>query len=243
MSPPPETRTASPAGSRAETRAAAHDWSVYRIGLTGGIGSGKSVVAELFASLGIPIIDTDVIAREVVAPGSPGLRAVVDAFGTRVLNADGVLDRRHLRELAFGTPECRQRLEAILHPLIVARLEDLSRAAGGPYQILVVPLLIESGLADRVDRVLVVDCSEEVQRERLMVRDGETAAGADRILAAQLDRRSRLDHADDVLENHGSRAELQQQVQALHAMYLTQAGATGAATKTDPGKGGMKGSG
>ena len=200
------------------------DWSVYRVGLTGGIASGKSTVADLFAMQGVPVIDTDLIAREVVAPGTPGLAAVVAAFGQDVLQPDGTLDRRRLRALAFATTGRRLELEAILHPRIRSRMEEQCRSSGGPYQLLVIPLLVESGLATRVDRVLVVDCSESIQRTRLMVRDGESEAGADRILSAQLDREARLSRADDVVVNAGSRDELKRRVRELHAMYLQCAG-------------------
>ncbi len=196
------------------------DWPVYRVGLTGGIASGKSTVAEMFAALGVPVIDTDVIARQVVLPGTGGLTAVIEAFGPDVLQPDGSLDRRRLRDLAFATAESRQRLEAIVHPLIAAGMEAQSAQAGGPYQMLVVPLLIESGLSARVDRVLVVDCSERVQQTRLMVRDGETETGVLRLLAAQLDRATRLHGADDVLDNLGTRDELREGVRALHKTYL-----------------------
>jgi len=198
----------------------------FRVGLTGGIASGKSTVAALFADLGVPVIDTDVIARDVVAPGTPGLAAVTTAFGADLLGPGGDLDRRRLRERVFADPAARARLEAILHPRILARLEALAGEAGGPYQVLVIPLLLESGLADRVDRVLVVDCSEAVQRARLMVRDGESASGADRILAAQLGRQARLAQADDVLQNDGERGDLRERVQALHAAYLARAAGT-----------------
>jgi dephospho-CoA kinase len=158
---------------------------------------------------------------------------VIAAFGADLRHPDGSLDRHRLRELAFGTPERRRALEAILHPRILARMEELCRHAGGPYQLLVIPLLVESGLANRVDRVLVVDCPEELQRARLMARDGETPAGVDRLLAAQVDRASRLRGADDVLVNAGSRDELRQQAALLHANYLQRAASRN--------KGGMKG--
>jgi dephospho-CoA kinase len=186
------------------------------------------------------VLDTDVIAREVVARGTPGLAAVVDAFGTDLLQADGNLDRRRLRDLVFADAGRRARLETLLHPLILARLEALAASAGGPYQVLVIPLLVESGLAGRVDRVLVVDCSEEVQRQRLMVRDGESAAGAARILGAQIDRAARRAAADDVLVNEGSPADLRQGVERLHRSYLQ---AAAARTAGHPGEGGMKGAG
>ena len=204
----------------ATARSAPRDWSVYRVGLTGGIASGKSTVADLFAMQGVPVIDTDLIAREVVAPETPGLAAVLAAFGPDVLLPDGTLDRRRLRTLAFATTAGRQQLEAILHPLIRSRMEELCRSSGGPYQLLVIPLLLESGLATRVDRVLVVDCSESIQRSRLMVRDGESEAGADRILSTQADRETRLSRADDVVVNAGSRDELKGRVRDLHAIYL-----------------------
>ncbi|MEO8224793.1 MAG: dephospho-CoA kinase [Gammaproteobacteria bacterium] len=196
------------------------DWQVLRVGLTGGIASGKSTVASMFAALGVPVIDSDVIAREVVEPGTPGLAAVVAAFGPAVLLPDGTLDRRRLRTLAFETPERRRQLEAILHPRIREQMEAQCSASDGPYQLLVIPLLLESGLEKRVDRVLVVDCSESVQRARLTVRDGESAAGVDRLLAAQLERVTRLIRADDTLANDGSREDLQRGVRELHARYL-----------------------
>jgi dephospho-CoA kinase len=213
---------------------------MYRVGLTGGVASGKSTVAAMFADLGVPVIDTDVLARDVVAPGTPGLKAVAAAFGRELLLPDGGLDRRRLRDLVFADPARRARLEALLHPLILARLEELTATAGGPYQVLVVPLLVESGLDRRVDRVLVVDCSEEVQQQRLRVRDGESAAGAARILAAQLGRPERLAAADDVLLNEGDAGELRQGVERLHRAYLQAAAARPAG---HPAGGGMKGAG
>jgi len=223
----------------ATTRSKLRDWSIYRVGLTGGIASGKSTVASHFDALGVPVIDLDLIAREVVAPGTPGLAAVVSAFGTNVLLPDGTLDRRRLRDLAFATAGQREQLEAILHPRIRARMEDLCTRSGGPYQILVIPLLIESGLETRVDRVLVVDCSESVQRARLRVRDGESAAGADRLLTAQVDRATRLTRADDVLVNDGARDELPRRVGELHANYLRFAVAVAGAAGRK--RGGVKG--
>ena len=194
--------------------------SVYRVGLTGGIASGKSSVTGLFGALGVPVIDTDLLAREVVVPESPGLAAVVRAFGPQVLQSDGTLNRRRLRDLVFATPLHRQQLEAILHPLIFQRMEAACLKEGGPYQLLVIPLLVESGLKHWVDRVLVVECSDRMQRNRLMVRDGESGEAVDRLLAAQVDRRTRLSWADDVLVNEGSLEDLEKGVKALHAAYL-----------------------
>ncbi|MBL8202169.1 MAG: dephospho-CoA kinase [Chromatiales bacterium] len=215
------------------------DWTVFRVGLTGGIASGKSTVAGMFAALGVPVIDTDVIAREVVAPGTPGLAAVSAAFGREVLLPDGGLDRRRLRSLVFDDAGRRRRLEAILHPRILERMESLSATAGGPYQVLVIPLLLESGLRGRVDRVLVVDCSESVQRTRLTVRDGESAASADRILAAQLDRQARLEGADDVVANAGTLEDLRRRVLELHGNYLRAAAGLQSTASTNTG--GVKG--
>ncbi len=222
------------------TRSPTRDWPTWRVGLTGGIASGKSTVAGLFADLGVPVIDTDVIAREVVAPGTPGLRAVVAAFGPDLLLPDGTLDRRRLRSVAFADPGKRGALESILHPRILERMEALCATSGGPYQLLVIPLLLESGLDSRVDRVLVVDCSESVQRERLMVRDGESAASAGRILAAQLDRQARLAGADDVLANAGTLEDLRHRVRELHESYLQSAAGSGSPYT---GKGGVNGAG
>lgn len=192
----------------------------FRVGLTGGIASGKSTVARLFAELGVPVIDTDEIARDVVRPGGPALPAVVAAFGAAVLAPDGTLDRRRMRERVFADEAARRRLEAILHPHIEAATLAASERAGGPYQLLVVPLLLESGFDRLVDRVLVVDCPEELQRQRLLARDGGSPGEADRILAAQLDRATRLARADDVVDNAGGLAAVRARVAELHAAYL-----------------------
>lgn len=197
-----------------------------RIGLTGGIASGKSTVADMFADLGVPIIDTDVIAHQTVEPGQPGFDAVVDRFGMGILNEDGRIDRRRLRGLVFENHEERRALEAILHPLIRTRTLELAQQAGGPYQLLVVPLLVETGFAALVDRVLVVDCPEAQQRTRLLARDGETPERVERMLAAQAGRRERLAAADDILENAGSLDETRERVAELHANYLQRAAPT-----------------
>ncbi len=191
-----------------------------RIGLTGGIASGKSTVAGLFGALGIPVIDTDQIAREVVAPGSPVLAAIVARFGAQVLRPDGSLDRRALRERIFTDPGARRDLEALTHPAIEAATAARSAAAGGPYQLIAVPLLAEKGLKSRYDRVLVVDCEPALQRARLMVRDGSTPAQAEAILTAQASREQRLAIADDVITNAADITALARQVEQLHARYL-----------------------
>ena len=191
-----------------------------RIGLTGGIASGKSTAAGRFRELGIPVIDADESSRLVVAKGQPGLKAVVAKFGEGVLTADGELDRRALRQLIFADPQKRRGLEAILHPLIRADMERRAIEAVGPYVILEIPLLVEAGGRDRVDRVLVVDADEATQLQRLMERDGESLEGARAILAAQANRAIRLEAADDVLENSGTVPELRQAVDRLHQRYL-----------------------
>jgi dephospho-CoA kinase len=192
-----------------------------RIGLTGGIASGKSTVAGRFRELGIPVIDADQSSRSVVAPGQPGLEAVVARFGEGLLTADGELDRRALRHLIFADPRKRRDLEAILHPLIRADMERRVLQAVGPYVILEIPLLVETGGArDRVERVLVVDANESAQLQRLMARDAESLEGAGAILAAQANRAGRLKTADDVLMNSGTVTELRQAVDRLHQRYL-----------------------
>jgi dephospho-CoA kinase len=196
----------------------------FRIALTGGIASGKTTVANLFAARGAVLIDTDVIAREVVEPGQPALQAVVDAFGAGVLGPDGRLDRRQLRETIFADPAARRRLESILHPAIRAEMERQSTAAAlarpDAYQLLVIPLLAEGGRRDHVDRVLVVDAPEDLQVERLTARDAVTREQARASLKAQAPREARLAIADDVVHNTGRLDELEAQVSALHARYL-----------------------
>lgn len=193
-----------------------------RVVLTGGIASGKTTVADLFAGRGVPVIDTDVIAREVVEPGAPALAAIVEAFGAGILGPDGRMDRRRMRERIFADPDARRRLESILHPAIRAEMERQSRAAGGAYQVLVIPLLAEGGRRDHVDRVLLVDVPEELQIERLMQRDSVTREQAIASLDAQATRAQRLALADDVILNTGQVAALAGQVAALHEKYVTQ---------------------
>ena len=191
----------------------------FRVALTGGIASGKSTVADMFGDLGVAIIDTDIIAREVVEPGEPALEEIRERFGDEVVNADGSLDRRALRRRVFADDEARADLEAILHPRIGAETRRQSDTANGPYQILVVPLLVGSPLAQFVDSVLVVDCSEALQIERLLARDAETVEQARRILAAQSSRDERLAIADFVIDNGNSLAQTRQQVDELDAVF------------------------
>lgn len=191
-----------------------------RIGLTGGIASGKSTAAARFAELGVPVIDADQAARTVVAAGQPGLAAVIGRFGPSVLTPGGALDRPALRDLIFSDPKSRRDLEAILHPLIKAEMERLEAAAKGHYVVMAIPLLVEGDAAGRVDRILVIDADEGVQLQRLMARDGIDANQARAILAAQARRAERLAKADDVLANEGSVADLRQAVDRMHERYL-----------------------
>ena len=192
-----------------------------RIGLTGGIASGKSTVTQRFTELGVPVIDADVASRSVVEPGTPGLTQVVARFGPEVLDARGHLDRRALRAVIFNDSDSRRALDAILHPLIRAEMEREAAAAQGPYVVMAIPLLVEGGNARaRVDRVLVVDADETLQMQRLQARDGGSAEQARAILASQASRSARLAEADDVLLNAGSVADLRHAVDRLHEQYL-----------------------
>ena len=192
----------------------------FRVGLTGGIASGKSTATKYFADLGVPIIDTDQVARDVVEPGQPPLERLVERFGNSILTPDGHLDRPALRNIVFSDPKARADLEALTHPAIGAAVEARSAIAGGPYQILVLPLLVEKSLGSQLDRVLVVDCDEELQIKRLEARDGSTLAQAQAILNAQASRGARLKAAHDVIKNDGDISAVRDQVAGLHARYL-----------------------
>jgi len=194
----------------------------YVIGLTGGIGSGKSAVADQFALLGAAIVDTDAIAHELTGPGGAAIPEVRRKFGAGCVAADGAMDRKNVREIVFADPGARQKLEALLHPMIRAESQRRIAAAGSaPYVVHVVPLLVESpDYRARVQRVLVVDCTEGVQVARVMARSGMKAEEVRRIIAAQVSRATRLEAADDVIDNSGPLAALQPQVLALHERYL-----------------------
>ena len=195
------------------------------VGLTGGIAAGKSTATAFFQERGVPVIDADEVARDVVAAGTPGLAAVAAAFGSQILQADGTLDRRRLRERVFADPAERQRLEAILHPLIEAEIRSRLRQVAGPYCILAVPLLIESPrLRALVHRILVIDVPVEVQLARLMQRDRMSAEQCRAILAAQASRARRLEAADDVVDNATDIVALTHQLESVHARYLELAG-------------------
>jgi dephospho-CoA kinase len=193
---------------------------VPRIALTGGIASGKTTVARLFAALGAKLIDTDQIARDVVAPPSAVLDRIAARFGPGILLANGSLDRAQLRRQVFADPAARTDLEAITHPAIHAEVARLARQLGGPYQLVAIPLLVETNTQDQYDRVLLVDASAETQKRRLQMRDGIDAAAAERMLAAQSTRAARRAAADDIIDNEGDVGRLAAQVEALHRQYL-----------------------
>jgi dephospho-CoA kinase len=202
---------------------------MLRVGLTGGIASGKSRVARIFQERGIPVIDTDQLSRDILAPGAPLLAEVLRRFGTDLCRSDGSLDRTALRARVFADPRLRARLEALTHPAIAAAMEDRVQAlpAGTPYVVLVIPLLLEAGWQDRVDRILVVDCPEAVQAERLMARDGIDADTAWAMIRSQASRAVRRQAADDILDNgaSGDLDALTQRVQALDHRYRAGTGA------------------
>jgi len=190
------------------------------IGLTGGVASGKSTVERAFRDLDVPVIDADQVAREVVQPGEPTLEAIVARFGVSILQSDGTLDRRALRALVFADEDARRALEAITHPAIRERLQQWRDGLSAPYGVLSAAILVEAGLNALCDRVLVVDASRATQRQRLMARDGIDAALAERMLAAQADRQTRLDAADDVIVNEEGMEALPDWVASCHAFYL-----------------------
>ena len=193
---------------------------MFKVALTGGIASGKSRVANILESLGITVIDSDVIAREVVAKGTEGLAAIVQRFGPTVQAPDGQLDRRALRSIVFADPFARRDLEAITHPRIRARMATLNLAAQALYVVNAIPLLAETGGRRDFDRVLVVDCPENLQLARVMARDQIHQAAARSVLAAQASRAERLALADDVILNDGDLEALQRAVRTLHGRYL-----------------------
>jgi dephospho-CoA kinase len=192
----------------------------FRVGLTGGIASGKSTAAKFFGALGVPIIDTDQLARDVVEPGQPPLERLVERFGPSILTEDGHLDRPALRNIVFSDPKARADLEALTHPAIGMAVEARSAEVGGVYQVLVIPLLVEKSLGSQLDRVVVVDCDEELQIRRLQARDGSTLEQARAILNVQTSRPARLKAAHDVIKNDGDMSAVRDQVEKLHARYL-----------------------
>ena len=192
----------------------------YIVALTGGIGSGKSTVAESFARHGVNIVDADIIARQVVAPGEPALDALTARFGESILLADGSLNRPALRERIFTYPVEKEWVNALLHPIIHARTQKLIAQAESPYVLWVVPLLVENGLQAQANRVLVVDVDPQTQLARTMSRDGISRQQAESILAAQVSREKRLACADDIIDNSGDPETIEPRVALLHRRYL-----------------------
>lgn len=190
------------------------------VGLTGGIGSGKTTVANIFAELGIELVDADIVAREVVAIGSPGLTKIAQHFGADILNSDSTLNRAKLREHIFSKPEELEWLNALLHPIIRTEMLKQLDNTRSPYSILIAPLLFENGLDRLVDRTLLVDISPEQQRNRTKIRDSVTAEQVQKIIDSQASREDKLSKADDVIDNHGERSALRNKVVALHNNYL-----------------------
>ncbi|MGI9259663.1 MAG: dephospho-CoA kinase [Gammaproteobacteria bacterium] len=193
---------------------------IFRVGLTGGIASGKTTVAEMLAELGAGVVDTDDIAREVVEPGEAGLKSIEREFGSDVLLETGELDRVTMRKLVFQDADARSRLEAILHPLIRERTLAKADELDSPYAVIVVPLLVETDFDKIVDHVVVVDCPRETQVERLMQRDGIDEAAAEAMLAAQTDRALRNAKADDLIDNSVARSAVREQARGLHERLL-----------------------
>jgi len=195
--------------------------SPFVVVLTGGIASGKSAVSDMFSEKGVPVIDTDVIARQIVQAGSPALKQIAVQFGPDFIDPDGNLDRRKMREAIFSDPEMKIRLESILHPAIAAEALRQVSQCPKPWCLLVVPLLAESGRYSWINRVLVVDVSESVQIERVMARDHISREQAEAILIAQAGRKERLALADDVIDNSGSLQDLKSKVSSLYDKYTT----------------------
>lgn len=197
----------------------------FTVGLTGGVASGKSLAATMFEKLGVPVLDADQVSRDVVAPPSPVLDAIVGEFGNDMRRADGTLDRARLRTLVFADPAARKKLEGLTHPAIRTRLCQWRDAQTAPYCILSAAILFEAGFDALVDRVLVLDTDPQQQIQRLIARDAITPALAQQMLAAQMDGRARRERADDVLSNTGSAEALTDAVKGLHARYQALAGA------------------
>ncbi|MER2493817.1 dephospho-CoA kinase [Catenovulum sediminis] len=194
--------------------------SNFIVGLTGGIGSGKSTVAQFFADFDIRVIDADVIAREVVAPGSPCLQKITDHFGNAILTDENSLDRDKLRHIVFTQPAAKNWLNRLLHPVIRENMLMQCKTASSPYCLLVVPLLIENNLQHLVNRILVCDCLESTQIKRTMLRDNNSQALVEKIMHSQIDRANRLKAADDIVDTEAAITEVEKKCQILHQFYL-----------------------
>jgi len=194
---------------------------MLKVGLTGGIGCGKSTAADIFAELGIPVLDADQIARDLVAPGQAALQQITQTFGADILNDDGTLNRPRLRERVFFDPAQKLKLEAILHPMIYHTLQIESAKLSAPYGILCIPLLFETGGTDFIDRIVVVDCPEASQMTRVKRRDQLSDETIQAIMASQASRPYRIAHANDVLDNSGSYGKLAEQIKKLHNLYIS----------------------
>jgi len=190
------------------------------IGLTGGIGCGKSTVAQYFRELGITVIDADAIARELVVPNTDAYTAIFHHFGSDILTKDNQINRKKLREIIFADAEQRAWLENLLHPLILAEINQRKKNANSPYCILMIPLLLEKNVYHDIDRILVIDADEELQIKRVKQRDQLTAEQIQAVLAAQIPRQERLKLADDVVQNNGNLVNLEKQITTLHQRYL-----------------------
>jgi len=194
---------------------------VLKIGLTGGIGSGKSTACEIFSELGVPVVDADVIARKVVKPGMPALQLIIDEFGAKIITKDGCLNRNELRDRIFKNETDRRKLESILHPVIYKEIARQTKDIGLPYCIISIPLLLETGASDIFDRILVIDVSKELQISRASVRDNASLKNIETIIHSQISRDDRLAAADDMLNNEGDIENLRRQIYDLHRFYTS----------------------
>ena len=194
---------------------------ILRIGLTGGIGSGKSTACEIFSELGVPLIDADMIARKVVKPGMPALQSIIDAFGANITTKDGCLNRKELRDRIFKNETARRKLEGILHPIIYKEITRETKGISSPYCIISIPLLLETGASNIIDRILVVDVSKELQLSRASVRDNTSLKNIEKIIHSQMSHDDRLAAADDMLNNEGDIENLRSQIYDFHRFYTS----------------------